>query len=106
MDLTFETMLNIFAQRQLHQAIVAGQSFGLAPVTTAATIMQAAANLLVSVSPTHVVAMLRAFADVIEAGPGTGPAQAQARAGFEAAAQGFIEVARASADFPTPQGTA
>ena len=75
-------------------------------VITDQSIRQVIASVLTAISPTATVEILRAYADVIDAGPGDGPAQAAARARFDAAAQAFIPVARAQRDFPQPQGRA
>lgn len=101
-----EQMIATFVRTQLFQVMNAGTSFGIAPVTTATTIMQVAAASLADIAPAATVAMLRAYADCIEAGPGDGAAQAAARASFHAAAEAFITTARAGTDFPAPQGRA
>ena len=102
-----EQLLYHFAQAQLRQAIQAGHSLSIAPVTTCAMLLQATASTLAQgVDPAATVALLRAYADCIEAGPGDGPAQAAAKAGFDAAAQAMIDTAKIAASFPAPQGSA
>jgi len=105
-DPTVEMMVRLFARRQMDQVLVNGSNIGLAPVTTAATMMQIAASVLVATSATGAVALLRAYADWIEAGPGQGAAQDRARQHFYQVAQSFIGMAEATSDFPQPQGRA
>lgn len=105
-DPTVEMMVQLFARRQMDQVLLNGSSIGLAPVTTAATMMQIAAAFLVQTSSSGAVALLRAYADCIEAGPGTGKRQDAARAHFNQVAQEFMSAAQASRDFPQPQGRA
>jgi hypothetical protein len=105
-DPTVEQMIATFARAQLLQVMTTGHNLGLAPVTTTSAILQVAAGTLAELAPAATVAMLRAYADCIEAGPGDGAAQAAARASFHAAAEAFIATARASVDFPAPQGRA
>ena len=75
-------------------------------MTTAATMMQIAAAFLVQTSSNGAVALLRAYADCIEAGPGPGTRQDEARQHFNQVAQEFMATAQASRDFPAPQGRA
>lgn len=105
-DLSAADMVATFAQRQLSQTLTAGTNLGLAPITTAAAILQVTAASLAGIAHAETVRILRAYADVIEAGPGQGEAQARARAAFEAAAQDFAVAAQATRDFPQPQGRA
>ena len=106
MDISAEHLVAVFGHRQLAQSIQAGAGLGLAPITTAATIMQISAMTLAQVAPGQTVALMRAYADVIEAGPGDGAAQAGARGRFDIAAQALAAAAIAARDFPTPQGRA
>lgn len=105
-DPTVEMMIQLFARRQMDQVLLNGSSIGLSPVTTAATMMQLAASILVQTSSTGAIALLRAYADCIEAGPGSGAKQETARQHFQQVAQEFIATAQASRDFPAPQGRA
>ena len=106
MDITAEMMIATFAKQQLYQATNAGISVGLSPVTVAASLMQFAASCLATVAPAEAVALIRAYADVIEAGEPDSEAFASARSRFDGAALAFTAVARAAQDFPTPQGRA
>lgn len=106
MTLTAEDMVATFASRALSQTLASGANLGLSPITTAAALLQVTAASLAGVAQAEAVVILRAYADCIEAGPGKGPAQTEARERFVAAAQAFAAAARASAEFPTPQGRA
>jgi hypothetical protein len=101
-----EAFVASFGQAQLAQVLQNGAGIGLSPITTAATIMQIAATSLANIAQAETVAMLRAYADCIEAGPGDSAAKADAVARFGKASTAFVAIARASADFPAPQGRA
>lgn len=103
----FETLVARFVFCQMQDVVEAGKEIGLAPVSTLATALQVSASGLVQASsPAATVALLRAYADVIEAGPGSGPTQTTARSSFETAAQAMTNMVRAGADFPAPKGRA
>jgi hypothetical protein len=99
-----EAMVANFARAQLLQVVQHGQVLGLSPLTTVSTVLQCAAGSLAQVAAAETVAILRAYADTIEAGPGDSPAKAAAVARFEKAASAFV--AAAASDFPAPQGRA
>lgn len=101
-----ETLCQTFGHNQLAQAIAIGRTIGFAPVTTASTILQVAAMAMAGVHPGQTAEILRAYADVLDAGPGEGPAQSAARVRFDQAAQTFMATARTTRDFPAPQGRA
>jgi hypothetical protein len=106
MQPSVEDIIATFGHRQLMGVVQAGQSLGFAPVTTLSTVLQIACMSLMQVAPAETVAILRAYADVIEAGPGEGPAQTAAEQRFRDAALAFVSVAKAQRDFPAPQGRA
>ncbi len=95
-----------FVKAQLAQVVQPGAGIGLSPVTTVSTMMQAAAGTLAGLAPAEATALLRAYADCIEAGPADGPARSAAIARFSAAAAAFLAVPPARPDFPAPQGRA
>jgi hypothetical protein len=96
-----------FANRSLTNTINTGfEALGLSPLTTASAVMQCAAAAMAHFSAKDTVALLRAYADCIEAGPGDGAPQQAARAAFFAAGESLIAAARASIKFPAPQGRA
>jgi hypothetical protein len=101
-----EAFVANFVRAQLAQVVQNGATMGLSPLTTISTVMQAAAATLAQVAPAEATALLRAYADCIEAGPGESPASAAASARFHSAAQAFLDVAAAARDFPAPQGRA
>ena len=103
---TVQDMIQAFARRQMGEVIERGASLALSPVTVAATLMQLSASVLAHVAPVPTVAMLRAYADVIEAGPDNPLDLAVARERFEGAAEAFRAEAEAAASFPAPQGRA
>lgn len=103
---TTEQLIEAFCHRQLMQAMQAGSSLGFSPITVAASLMQISASALVSVSPSDAAAVLRAYADVIDAGPGESPARAEAIASFLASGEALLATGRAGRDFPVPQGRA
>ena len=105
-DPALADLITVFCQRQLSQTLDKGAEIGLEPVTIASTILQIAAATLAQVAQTETVAILRAYADCIEAGPGDGPLQRDAKAAFMTAAQAFGDAVEAARDFPTPQGRA
>ena len=101
-----EAFVANFVRAQLAQVVQNGATMSLSPVTTISTVMQAAAGTLAQVAPAEATALLRAYADCIEAGPGESPAKTAAVARFTEAAAAFVAVAAASRDFPAPQGRA
>lgn len=106
MDPAILHMIAAFCQRQLSQILDNGVAIGLSPVTTASTMMQICASSMYGIAPAQTVAMLRAYADTLEAGPHDTPAKQAAVAAFEAAASDFVAIAAASRNFPAPQGSA
>ena len=106
MDASVEVMIVRFCQLQLSQVLATGSQIGLSPITTAATLLQTCAASLAGVAQAETVAILRAYADCIEAGPGQGAAQSAARSRFTAAAEAFVAAAQSAQAFPTPQGRA
>ncbi len=101
-----QDMIGTFTHMQLVKALENGQALGLSPVTTASSLMQLCAARMAMISPAGASAILRAYADVIDAGPGEGPAQQEARTRFLAAGHAFIATVQASRDFPQPEGRA
>lgn len=106
MDFSPDKMIEAFTHRQLMQAIHAGGMVGFTPITIAASMMQMCASLLVSVSPHHASAVLRAYADLIDAGPVQTPQRDAAISRFMNAGEQLIAAAQAARDFPQPQGRA
>lgn len=106
MDASVEAMITRFCQLQLSQALATGSQIGLSPITTASTLLQTCAASLAGIDQAGAIAILRAYADCIEAGPGQGAAQSAARARFTAAAEAFVAAAQSARDFPAPQGRA
>ncbi len=106
MDAIANQMIETFTHRQLVLVIQAGSALGLSPLTVAASLMQASASVLVQVSPKVASSILRAYADVIDAGPDDTPARAAAIAKFMAAGEAMLSVAKTARDFPQPQGRA
>jgi hypothetical protein len=101
-----EAFVANFAQAQLAQVMRNGADIGLSPLTTLTTVLQAAAGTLVQIARAEATALLRAYADCIEAGPGESPAKTAAVARFSEAASALVAVAAAARDFPSPQGRA
>ena len=101
-----EDLITRFCHRQLDQMLEEGTGIGLSPLTACATLLQLCAASLASVARAEAVALLRAYADCIEAGPGPRPAKDDARRAFEAAAQAYATAAKVARAFPTPQGRA
>jgi hypothetical protein len=96
-----------FVNRALTNTINTGfEALGLSPLTTASAMMQCAAAAMAHFAARDTVALLRAYANCIEAGPGDGPAQQAARQAFFAAADSMVATARASINFPVTQSRA
>ncbi len=106
MDLSAQAMVIHFAQAQLSQVLTAGTSLGLSPITTATCLLQITASALAGIAPAETAQLMRAYAAVIEAGPGDGQPQADARQAFDQAAKAFVATYQAAQAFPAPQGRA
>jgi hypothetical protein len=107
MDPTTEAMIANFGNQQLHAALKMGAALGLQPSIVLTSLIQLAAGQMVSVSPRATVTFLRAYADLIEAGPTAPPsAQKACRAAFDTAAAQFMQDLSARQNFPAPQGSA
>jgi hypothetical protein len=101
-----QDMITLFAQLQLSQVLNNGRQIGLSTLTMASGLMQLCAAQMAMLSPGGASAILRAYADVIDAGPGNGPTQQEARARFNEVGRAFVATVEASRDFPQPQGRA
>jgi hypothetical protein len=100
-----ELMIEAFVKNSLMKMLHQGSSMALPSVTLLASVMQQSAAYLFGLDGPSTIALLRAYANVMESG-GPGPTYDAAVAEFMQAAQCMIAAVQAHRDFPTPQGRA